>query len=248
MFWKSVSRQLRANKFFLLINVSGLALGITACILIIQYVNFELSYDHFNKNIDNLYRVVHDRYQQGKLVQHSTMTFSGISKAMKDEFPEVQDYSRVEPYRVEVMSFGEKKIADHRAVAVDNSFLSMFSYRLLIGDKKTALTQPNSIVLTEKLARSLSDDPNELGSMVGKSIIFDRDSVPYTITGICRDVPENSHLHFDLLMSYNSLYSKAGNNRWENSNFNFTEASFWHYIRFQTIRTANSNPVKSLRS
>lgn len=233
MFWKSVTRRLLANKSFLLINVTGLALGITACILIIQYVNFELSYDHFNKNINNIYRIVHDRYQQGKLVQHSTMTFSGISRAMKNEFPEVQDFSRVEPYRVEVMSFGDKKIADHRAVAVDNSFLSMFSYPLLIGDRKTALIEPNSLVLTEKLARSLSDNPRQLESLIGKAIIFDRDSVPYKITGICRDVPENSHLHFDLLMSYNSLYSKAGNNRWENSNFNFTEASFWHYIQLK---------------
>ena len=233
MLFKTISRRLLGNKSFFLINVTGLALGITTCIFIIQYVNSELSYDHFNKNIDNLYRVVNHRYQQGKLVQHSTMTFSGISRAMKEEFPEVQNYSRVEPYRVEVISYGDKKIADHRAVAVDNSFLSMFSLPLIAGDKNTALKEPNSVILTEKLSRLLSNDQHHVESLVGKSIIFDVDSLPYKITGICRDVPENSHLHFDLLLSYISLYSNAGNNRWGNADFNFTEPSFWHYIQLK---------------
>ena len=165
MLFKTLSRRLLENKSFFLINVAGLAIGITTCIFIIQYVNFELSYDHFNKNIDNLYRVVHHRYQQGRPVQHSTMTFSGISRAMKEEFPEVQDYSRVEPYRVEVISYGDKKIADHRAVAVDNSFLSMFSFPLIAGDKKTALKEPNSIILTEKLARLLSNDQGHVNRL-----------------------------------------------------------------------------------
>lgn len=227
-------RRLTKNKVFFLINLSGLAFGITACILIIQYVNVELSYDHFNKNIDHLYRVANDRFREGKRIHHSTMTYSGISRAISEAYPEVEQYSRVEPYRVEVISYEQTKIADQRAVAVDQSFLSMFSYPLITGDQKTALKEPNSVILTEKLARTIfNTKQNDLSSFVGKLIIFDRDSVLYKITGICKTPPKNSHLHFDLLMSYVSLYSPTGNNRWTRADNDFTEASFWHYIQLK---------------
>ncbi|MEI9944282.1 MAG: ABC transporter permease [Chitinophagaceae bacterium] len=124
IYFKSAWRNLLKHKFFSFISVAGLAIGLCACILIIQYVNVELSVDRFHTKLDNLYRVVNDRYQQGSLVQHSPMTYSGIGKAMKEEIPEVETYCRVTPYRVEVISWSDKKIADMRTIAVDASFLS----------------------------------------------------------------------------------------------------------------------------
>src|ERR1700759_4315556 len=91
-------RNLKKNKVFFFINISGLAIGMAACLLILQYVNFELSYDQFDKNLPNLYRVYNDRYQNGKLIQHGTITYSGVSKAMKNDYPEVDAYSRIEPF------------------------------------------------------------------------------------------------------------------------------------------------------
>src|SRR6201995_119360 len=96
-YFKTAWRNLWKNKVFSLINILGLSLGMGACLLILQYVNFELSYDHFNKNAANLYRVVNDRYQNGKLIQHGTITYSGVSKAMKDDYPEVANSTRVLP-------------------------------------------------------------------------------------------------------------------------------------------------------
>src|ERR1700744_687625 len=90
-------RNIRKNKVFSVINVVGLAIGMAACLLILQYVNFELSYDQFNKNVGDLYRVYNDRFQNGKLIQHGTITYSGISKAMQDDYPEVINHTRVEP-------------------------------------------------------------------------------------------------------------------------------------------------------
>src|SRR5476649_1017548 len=90
-------RNLRKNKVFSLINVLGLSLGMAACLLILQYVNFELSYDQFNNNAADIYRVVNDRYQNNKLIQHGTITYSAVSKAMKDDYPEVFNYTRVLP-------------------------------------------------------------------------------------------------------------------------------------------------------
>jgi putative ABC transport system permease protein len=220
------------HKFFSFISVAGLAIGLCACILIIQYVNEELSVDGFHTNLDNLYRVVNDRYQQGSLVQHSTMTYSGIGKAMKQEIPEVEAYCRVEPYRVEVISWSDKKIPDLRAIEVDASFFSMFTYPLLAGDQKTALLEPNSVVISEKMARDQLGvkDPR---SLLGQMLVFDTDSLPYKITGICKDAPGNSQLHFDLLISYISLYSANGNNRFTAADYDFTQPSFWQYIQLK---------------
>src|SRR3954462_2615776 len=95
---KSALRSIRKNLLFSVINIAGLAIGMAACLLILQYVSFELSYDRFNKNAADIYRVVNDRYQHGKLVQHGTITYSAIGKALKDDYPEVVEYTRVEPF------------------------------------------------------------------------------------------------------------------------------------------------------
>src|SRR5258708_34269431 len=95
---KTAWRNLMKNKTFSLINIAGLAIGMAACLLILQYVNFELSYDQFNKNISDVYRVYNDRYQNGKLIQHGTITYSSIVKAMQDDYPELINNSRVTPF------------------------------------------------------------------------------------------------------------------------------------------------------
>ena len=86
-YFKTAWRNLWKNKVFSLINILGLSFGMAACLLILQYVNFELSYDHFNKNAADLYRVVNDRYQNNKLIQHGTISYSGVGKALRDDYP-----------------------------------------------------------------------------------------------------------------------------------------------------------------
>lgn len=228
----SAWRNLFKHKFFSLIAVAGLGIGLCACMLIIQYVQAELNVDRFHTNLANLYRVVNDRYQQGSLVQHSTMTYSGIGRAMKQEIPEIENYSRVTPYRMEVVTWGDKKMADLRTIAVDASFLSMFTYPLLAGDKQTALQEPNSIIVSEKLAREQMGvkDP---ASLIGQMFTFDTDSVPYKITGISKDLPAPTQLHFDLLMSYVSLYSKSSSIRFAIADNDFTQPFFWQYIQLK---------------
>ncbi|NII24333.1 FtsX-like permease family protein [Pseudoflavitalea sp. X16] len=229
---KVSSRNLLKHKFFSFISVAGLAIGLCVCMLIIQYVNAELSVDRFHTKLDKLYKVVNDRYQQGSRVQHSAMTYSGIGKAMKEEIPEVETYCRVTPYRVEVISWSDKKIADQRTIAVDASFLSMFTYPLLAGDPQSALREPNSIIVSEKMAREQLG-VKEPQSLLGQIMVFDTDSLPYKITGISKDIPGNSQLHFDLLLSYVSLYSQSGNNQFTQADHDFTRPSFWQYIQLK---------------
>ena len=154
-------RNIRKNKVFSVINVIGLAIGMAACLLILQYVNFELSYDQFNKNVGDLYRVYNDRYQNGKLIQHGTITYSAISKAMQDDYPEVVNHTRVEPYGRQVVTRGVKQFGKQDALFVDNAFLSMFSYPRLTGDLRTALAEPHEVVLTVDAAKRYfgEDDP-----------------------------------------------------------------------------------------
>jgi putative ABC transport system permease protein len=232
-YFKTAWRNLMKNKTFSLINIAGLSIGMAACLLILQYVSFELSYDQFNKNSDDIYRVVNDRYQNGKLVQHGTITYSAIGKAMQDDFPEVINHTRIEPFSQEIITYKDKKIGDLQMLAVDNSFLSMFSYPVIAGDAINGLQNPNSVIITETLARKIFDlKGNDFGSLVGKTIVISRDSLPYKITGIMKDVPENSHLSFDVLASYNSLYS-GGNGRYTQADYDFTDSDFWHYIQLK---------------
>ena len=225
-------RNIRKNKVFSFINVIGLAIGMAACLLILQYVNFELSYDQFDQNAGDLYRVYNDRYQNGKLIQHGTITYSGIGKAMQDDYPEVIAHTRVEPFGKQIVSRGTHKYGGQQVIAVDNSFLTMFSYPLLAGDLRSALTAPYTAVLTEDAAyRYFGVRGNEAASAIGKTFIMGTDSVPYKVTGICGNTPENSHLSFDLLTSYITVYS--GKNPYRQADYDFTSSDFWHYIQLK---------------
>lgn len=229
---KTAWRNLVKNKIFSVINIAGLAIGMAACLLILQYVNFELSYDQFNKNINDLYRVYNDRYQKGKLVQHGTITYSAIGKAMQDDYPEIVNHTRVFPSGKKIVEAGNKKFGEQEVLAADNSFLSMFSFSFIAGDKKTALKEPYTTVLSETAAkRYFGVDQNNLSLVIGKAIIMGRDSTPYKITGIIKDVPENSHLQFELLVSYITLYS--GKNPYTQADYDFTDSDFWHYIQLK---------------
>ena len=100
-YFKTALRSLIKNKLFSAINIAGLAIGMAACLLILQYVSFELGYDRFNTKAEDIYRVANDRYQAGKLIQHGTITYSAIGRALKEDFPEVIDNTRVEPFSEE---------------------------------------------------------------------------------------------------------------------------------------------------
>src|SRR6476619_8596143 len=108
-YFKTAWRNLMKNKIFTFINIAGLSIGMAACLLILQYVSFQLSYDQFNKNAGDLYRVYNDRYQNGKLIQHGTITYSAIGKAMQDDFPEVVNHARVRPAGGIIIK-GDKKL------------------------------------------------------------------------------------------------------------------------------------------
>ncbi|MCW3119885.1 MAG: hypothetical protein JWM28_3967, partial [Chitinophagaceae bacterium] len=130
-YFQTAWRNLMKDKTFSFINITGLSIGIAAGLLILQYISFELSYDRFNTNLADLYRVINDRYQNGRLIQHGTATYSAIGKALKEDYPEVENNSRVEFLPQPVIIYDNKIMDVQNGLAVDNSFLSMFSYQLV---------------------------------------------------------------------------------------------------------------------
>ena len=230
-YFKTAWRNLWKNKVFSLINVLGLSLGMAACLLILQYVNFELSYDHFNQNAKNLYRVVNDRYQNNKLIQHGTITYSGVSKAMQDDYPEVVNHTRVLPMGQQLVTYKDKKLPKQPAMAVENGFFSMFTFPFEAGDSKNALSEANTVVLSEKLARKVFDvKGNDFEPYIGKLITVGQDTFPSKVVGVMKNVPENSLLQFDMLISYQTVVHSYG---YKKADYDFTDSDFWHYIQLK---------------
>ncbi len=230
-YFKIAWRKLMKNKTFSFINIAGLTIGMAACLLILQYVSFELSFDQFHTNIQDIYRVYNDRYQNGKLIQHGTITYSAVGKAMNDDFDEVVENVRVLPQGEQILTYNNRRFSEDDAFAVDSNFLTMFSFPLIAGDARTALQDPNTIVISERLTRKLfSYNGKDLNQFINKPIIMGRESTPYKITGICKDVPENSHLRFNLLKSYQTIIHTY---QWTQADYDFTDSDFWHYVRLK---------------
>jgi putative ABC transport system permease protein len=233
-YFKTAWRNLWKNKTFSLINIAGLAIGMAACLLILQYVSFKLSFDQFNKNAADIYRVYNDRYQNGKLIQHGTITYSAIGKALQDDYPEVINHARVVPFGTQIIINNEKKIGDQEVLGVDNSFLTMFTYPLVAGDVNSALKDPYTLILSQSSAEKIFDVKGDnFSPLLGKSVLMGTDSMPYKVTGVCKNVPENSHLKFDILAAYTTLYAGNNPNPYKEADYDFTDSDFWHYIQLK---------------
>ena len=222
-------RNLWKYKSFSAINILGLAIGMAACLLILQYVSFKLSFDQFHKNAKNIYRVVNDRYQQGKLIQHGTITYSGVSKAMNDDYEEVAQHARIAPGGEVIFTYNNKKIAEDQVIYADSNFLALFDFPLIAGNKRSVLKEPNAMIISESLVEKIFDyKGDDYNQFIGKALKYGTDSALYKVEGIFKNVPENSHLQFRILVSYKTLI-----NAWKESDYDFTQSDFWHYVRLK---------------
>ncbi|MES2426030.1 MAG: ABC transporter permease [Bacteroidota bacterium] len=192
-----VFRNLVKNKAFSFINIVGLAVGMAACLLILQYVNFELSYDNFNTKSDRLYRVNQDRYTGGKLSTQWAAGASAAGQAFHDAFPDdIEEHVKMLGYGQQLITYSSTNLVDKNTYLVGSSFFKLFSYPLIQGDANTALKEPSSVVLSESMANKLFHGANAMGQTV---TIFNK---PIKITGIMKDMPDNSHLKLNVMLSY----------------------------------------------
>ncbi|OOG70753.1 hypothetical protein B0E43_17970 [Algoriphagus sp. A40] len=207
-YFKIVWRNLLKNKAFSTINIAGLGIGLAACLLILQFVKFELSYDTFHKKLDRTYRVTNDRFQNGNLIQHGTITYPTIGPTMAKDYPEIEEYTRLMPGGEMNVRIDDQNFRGDNGHFADERFFSVFDFELLAGDRTTLLKEPFTAVLTETTARRYFEaNDGDYSDLIGKSFQQGLDSQPYVVKGICKDIPENSHIQFDVLVSYSTLYS-----------------------------------------
>ncbi len=197
-YFKIALRNLMRNKLYSLINIVGLAIGITACILIMLYVQSELSYDTFHEKADRIYRVNLYGVLNGDEI-NSSVTCPPLAKTMQNEIPEVEEALRltfIEPViRHNNDVFNEKKWC-----YTDASFFKIFSATFIKGNPENALSQPNTVVLTELTAKRYFGDDNPIGQFIRMG-----EDQEYEITGVIKDYPENSHIKPDFLASMKGL-------------------------------------------
>ncbi len=219
-------RNLLKNQVFSLINILGLAIGMAACLLILRYVSFELSYDDFRR--PDIYRIVEYDYLHGEVDEQRAQTIPALALALHRDVPEVVRAARLihaGPLMSDpVMQVGDRSFHEDNIYFADSSFLNMFSYRMVQGNADQALTQPGSLVISETAARKYFPGQEALGQV----LTFhrgERGPTPVKITGVFVDIPENSHLHTDFLVSFSSLPQNWNlDEEWGWSNFyNYVE-------------------------
>lgn len=191
-------RSLLKNKFVSAINILGLTLGIAVCLLIAVYIKDELSYDKSFANSGQLYRVGINVLGNGEIETYPHVDIA-VGEGMKNQFPEVKDYTRILKQRETFVKTGDKLFKERQLAFADGNFLDFFSMPLVIGNKATALKEPYSMVVTKEFAKKYFGETNA----VGESLIIG--STPYKITGLMEAMPANMHFHFDALLSLSSF-------------------------------------------
>jgi ABC-type antimicrobial peptide transport system permease subunit len=200
-FLKIAYRNLMRNKGFSAINITGLAIGMAAAILILLWIQNELSYDEFHKNKDRVYEVWNHITVDGKISCWNSVS-APLARILEKDLPEVERAVRVASDDPLLLSVGDKKIIQSGTI-VDTGFLQMFSFPMLKGNPSTALNDMHSVVLTEKTAKSLFGNEDPMGKIIK---IENKDN--FTVTGILKDLPNNSRFVFDYLLPWS--YIKYG--------------------------------------
>lgn len=200
-FLKIAFRNLAKRKGYTLMNIAGLAIGITCCLLIFEYVAYERSYDNFHENADRIFRVQDEEYQNGRMVVACAAAMPGVAPAMKREFPEVEEAGRLR--KVEFLLGNDARNIRFKEPTVyyaDESILHIFHIPFVNGDSKTALSAPGKVIISEEVARKYFGSVNPLGKTL--SVHSSGNTRPLEVTGVFKDYPSNSHLKLSVLVSY----------------------------------------------
>jgi putative ABC transport system permease protein len=204
-------RGFRKNKTATVINILGLTVGLSSCLLITLFIRHELSYDDFEVRGNRIARVIMEyRFNGGGEINRGNYTSTKVATTFKRVFPEVESAVRMDK-RDRIVSYGEKLFTEMGFMFADSSFFNVFSFSLLEGDAHTALSGPRKVILTESTARRYfgSTDP------LGKLLRVRTDSADYLVTGVMADCPSNSQFKFDFLASFSSLYANQDGTYWD---------------------------------
>ncbi len=203
---KIAVRSLRRKKFYSIIKIGSLALGLMAAMFIFQYVSLEKSYDNFHENADQTFRITTEYLTGGRQDDTDAMASAPIGPALQKEYPEVESFIRVSPeYGRTVFEFGENQFEERKLFYVDSNFFDVLSYPVIDGDIRNALKEPFSIVLTKHLSEKYFGRMELWEKSPVGEILRGNNSADFKVTAIVEDVPENTHLKFNALISFTTF-------------------------------------------
>ena len=204
-YFKTAWRNMKRNKTSSFINISGLSIGIACVLMIVIYIQNELSYDKFHKDAGRIFQVTLKGNMGGQEFWAGN-TPPPVGKALVSNFPEIESYTRFYKARDIVARYEsgnsiEKFFTEKNIIAVDSNFLEFFGFKMLEGDPATVLLKPGSVVVTADIAKKyFGNDPDSYREAIGKTIVMKENKKPFTVTGVLENIPSQSSIQFDFLM------------------------------------------------
>jgi putative ABC transport system permease protein len=239
MFWnfiKTSFRTINRDKFHTLLNILGLSIGLAAFIAIYLYVRDELTYDKYNKNHESIYRL-ESYFTISNKVDKFAITPIPMGPAFKLEFPEVKEFVRFANDGNTLMKYKEKEYYEEDFFFTDPTVFDVFTLEFLLGGPEKALTEPYTVVLTEKTSRKYFGDSNPIGEFLTSG-----SGHSYKVTGVIRDLPANSHLKYDALISGATIAQEIGTER-----FNSMEpVAFWNIAVYTYVLLNQGASMQSI--
>jgi len=231
---KIALRNIRRHKSYSFINIAGLAIGMAVCILILMFVRDELSYDTHHEHKDRIYRIERQWFAADGSVRSELCSVApSFIPLLEEEFPEMEHVARMVGNGDTLVTFGENNFVEERLYFAEDDIFEVFTIPMIKGNPQTALKDPNCIVLSESMVRKYFGDEDPMGKVmkVGSS------GEDYQVTGVIKDVPENSHLHFDFLASYMTLKGRYGRDK---SDYFFGSTNFSDNVTYTYMRLARN--------
>jgi putative ABC transport system permease protein len=203
---KIAFRNILRQRVYSLINITGLAIGIACCILILLFVRYELSYDKFNKKADRIYRVTREWFNEdGASSLHLARVAPPIGPLLKNDFPQiVLEETRLLQDGNVPLKVGDKSFIEDRFFWAEQSTFKIFTVHFIEGNENKALSEPKCVVITQSEAKKYFGNEDA----IGRTIKY-RNLGELKVTGVIKDVPENSHLKYDFLASFITLYDSS---------------------------------------
>jgi putative ABC transport system permease protein len=209
-------RSLRKSKGFTALNIIGLAAGLGVCLLIVLYVTDELSYDRYNVNANRIYRVDEDAYINNTRFNSATVS-KFLGPALVASYPKIQQMVRFRNPGDLLVRKDNDYILEHRFTFADSTIFKVFTLPMIAGDPNTALNNPHSIVIDESAARRYFNSTD----VIGRTLVVGATNTPLKITGVIRDMPEQSHFHFSFIRPIHEAYNfnDPEDNNWLSTNY-----------------------------
>ena len=233
---KSAYRNIVRNKFYSAINIFGLSIGIIATIFILLYNQSELAYDRHHEKHERIYRLESNFTISGK---HDLFAVTSVplGPAFKLEFPEIEEFVRFAGGDGILIKYDKKEFYEDALFYTDSTIFDVFTHEFILGEPEKALTEPNTCVFTETLAKKYFGDKNPIGE-----VITDADNVNFKITGVIKDLPENSHLKFNGLFSVATLSERFGRERFNS----FEPGAFWNISPYTYVLLKENSNIESV--